>query len=108
MEVVNKERRNKLYNDVNDAICKAANEAGITPEQAYNFMLAFADTKEDNNSFRDKNSIIKYLNEIIKGYDTARRYLDTTDIHSVETHKFLSGKILGIKDAIKAIEEIVD
>lgn len=99
-------KRNKLHNNLNEAITIAANDAGITVEEAYAFMISFGeagDNKKELNT--DKDYFIKHLNNIIEAYKAQLNDLDTTDVDSIGTHKFLSGKIAGLKDAIDAIQK---
>jgi hypothetical protein len=99
------EERSKLYIDINDVVTKAANDADITLEQGYAFMLSFTEnSSKKDETFKDKERILIHLNNILDAYNAQLEDLDTTDEDSISKHKYISGKIEGMKDAIKSIE----
>lgn len=99
----------KLFNEVNDTIIRAANEVGISTEQAYNFILAFADAKENvERSFRDTDIVINKLNDLKEKYKEELNNLPTWKEESIGTHRFLRGLIQGIEQSIKIIENNVE
>lgn len=100
-----KEEREVLYNELNDAVTIAAEQAGITAEEAYAFIISFGEVKDRKELISDKDNIIKHLNNIIEAYKVQLHEVDTTNEDSIGTHKFIAGKIAGIKDAINTLQK---
>ena len=100
----------KLLKEVNDTIVKAAKEVGISTEQGYNFILAFADAKDTvERSFRDTDIVINTLNTIKKQYEEELNNISTHKEDYIDIHKFFfKGIVEGIKQSIKVIEDNVE
>lgn len=97
--------KNKDYSNLNDAITKAADNTGITKEQAYTFMMEFGEVVagDKNSSPTDVDIILEKLRTMYLKYDKELKNIDTSKEESVGRHKFLSGKLQGIYEAIKII-----
>jgi len=105
IELNNKDSKNNLFCDLNKAITEAAENAGITKDQAYTFMIEFGEViiGNKNGTITDVDNILKELKEVYKAYEVELNNLDTKTEESIGRHKFLSGKLKGIDEAINII-----